>query len=294
MLQLQLSSWLAICCLNVNYVVYAWQGPKSLRADPPDCVQSIQSEAESRRRRDLFLRGSNLWIFGQAVMTVRFCSPLHANAYVGNDATTGVSTTEEAIRRAAATLPGFGPTDVFYPSNWLGLWTVRREDIFNINDNNDEAASSRLSYTVRFVPSIESDAVVADRAYNELNYYEASRKRDARGNAIQSIEWTESNPNDLQIVFSSGLRRDMKVTKRATERTDTTVFSSEFLRILDDSSSIDGNRPMLTACRTLAKWKMIDSNHIEGIELTSDMNEGGLYGVSQPKLLMKSRLYLER
>lgn len=213
----------------------------------------------------------------------------------------------EELRRSAAKIPGYGPTDIFYPLSWQGTWKLRREDQI-MSTGNDSPAT--FTYLIRFIPSIDKDSVVADRTYNERNYWETVKKGDREGSIVQSIQWTETNPNDLNILFTNGLKRNVKVTKRASERTNTTVSSSEFQRILEDSNYVDGSSvPKLASRRTLTKWKMITDNHIEGIEIVYDMNvEGDADRIDlptsisfrsnekaqQPKLISKSRFYLDR
>ena len=209
----------------------------------------------------------------------------------------------ESLRRSASNLPGYGPTDVFYPLNWQGTWTLRREDQIT-NSTTPEIST----YPIRFIQSIDKDSVIADRTFNELNYWETVRKGNRTGNIVQSIQWTETNPNDLNIIFTNGVKRNVKVTKRASDRTDTTVSSSEFQRILEDQSAMDGNTvPKLASRRSLTKWKMVADNHIEGIEIVYDMNiEGDADRINlssslpsneklfQPKLISKSRFRLDR
>jgi len=191
----------------------------------------------------------------------------------------------EAVRRSAANLPGYGPTDVFYPVDWKGLWTMRRE---LISDN-----TLVLNYTVRFLPSIQDSAVVADRGFNQVNLETSLRGKE---DAVQSCTWSETNPNDLRMILADGSRKEIKVTKRASEMTEKTVSSSEFQRVSqEDARGI----PAITARRVLTKWKMVNDNLIEGLELVYDMGGGGdplstTATSSSPKVLSKSRLRLER
>ncbi len=216
--------------------------------------------------------------------------------------TTTTTSAGEALRRSAAHLPGYGPTDVFYPLNWQGTWTLRREDVVM------NTSESVVTYPVRFIPCVENDAVVADRAFNERQYWNAKGDSGGGGGVVQSIQWTETNPNDLNVVFTNGMRQNVKITKRATERTETTVSSSEFQRILEDQSSSSSTSsssmvlvpPQLSSRRTLTKWKMINDHEMEGIEIVYDMNVERdadlnlLRNGTPPQLLSKSRLKLSR
>jgi hypothetical protein len=209
----------------------------------------------------------------------------------------------EAVRRSAANLPGYGPTDVFYPASWQGVWKMQRESVALESTTTTGAAvpeKSVLVYSVRFLPSVQDNAVIADRGFNQANLEAA-----LNGLSTQSVVWTASNPNDLQLALADGTHKDIKVTKRATELTATTVFSSEFQRVSqykDDRGMI----PRITARRVLTKWKMnetkntTDSIVVEGLELVYNVGDGGdlLLGAAvaplQPTLVSKSRLRLER
>ena len=104
----------------------------------------------------------------------------------------------EAIRRAAATIPGYGPTDVFYPPSMVGIWNMNREvDFGNGRD------PLRLSYTIRFIPSIEEDAVIADRGFNQAQLEQA---------ILQTIK-PRGTDNESTITMSVRLSRS--VSKRS-------------------------------------------------------------------------------
>lgn len=187
----------------------------------------------------------------------------------------------ESIRRGAANLPGYGPTDVFYPPSFQGRWKVTREEVVQ---------DKTVEYEMRFISSIESNAVVADRGSNQ-----AALEKALSGSSVRSYEWLETNPNDLRLVFEDGLRKDIKTTKRASEKTEDTVSSSEFQRI-----TIDRGIPVIEARRTLCKWKVVNESTIEGLEIVYDMGggdplAGGASSSSAgPQLIAKSRLHLSR
>lgn len=190
----------------------------------------------------------------------------------------------EAIRRGSAHIPGFGSPDVYYPMAFRGSWTMHRQML-----SGDKAMD--LIYLVRFLPSIEEGAVVADRGFNQANLEAAMRD----GDAIRSVRWTETNPNDLRMTLPDGSLKEIKVTKRATERTVATVFSSEFQRVTQEEKGI----PQITARRVLTKWKVVNNDKIEGLELVYNVAGGGdplalQLQAQEPHLLTKSRLVLER
>lgn len=197
----------------------------------------------------------------------------------------------EAIRRAAANMPGYGQTDVFYPLSFEGKWRVTREIVSSDDTIDPSMLPMTVTYDIRFIRSIEDTAVVSDRGYNEAALV------NALNNEALTYEWSESNPNDLRLMFANGSRREIKVTKRATERTQDTVSSSEFQRITtEDARGI----PVITAHRVLNKWKVLGDGAIEGIEIV--YNVGGNFGAplaatgasTSPKVTSKSRLSLQR
>merc|ERR1712179_390753 len=142
---------------------------------------------------------------------------------------------------------------------------------------------------------VESGATVADRGFNQANL----EKVLTPDISIRSYEWTETNPNDLRLVFGDGTRKELKVTKRASERTESTVSSSEFRRVTRENSR---GIPVISAERTLSKWKIDSDGVVEGLEITYDMGSGGdplaanpMGGSSNgPTVLSKSRIRLER
>ena len=222
----------------------------------------------------------------------------------------------EAVRRSAANIPGYGKQDVFYPELFAGNWKMTREVEFNNNNPSSSSSSSvlRLMYPIRFIRSIEDDAVVADRGFNQAELETAlvrtvqrGRKEDGEESSSSttasstnspkiSYEWVQSNPNDLRLVLSDGTKKEIKVTKRATERTVDTVSSSEFQRVTQEER---GGIPLISARRIVSKWKQVDESTLEGIEIVYEMAGGdplstSLTGNITPTILSKSRLYLVR
>jgi hypothetical protein len=224
----------------------------------------------------------------------------------------------EAGRRSAANIPGYGKQDVFYPELFAGNWKMTREVEFNNNNNPSSSSSSsvlRLVYSIRFIRSIEDDAVVADRGYNQAELETAlvrtvqrGRKEDGEESSSTtasstnspkiSYEWVQSNPNDLRLVLSDGTKKEIKVTKRATERTVDTVSSSEFQRVTQEER---GGIPLISARRIVSRWKQVDESTLEGIEIVYEMAGGDPLSTSltgskniTPTVLSKSRLYLVR
>lgn len=207
----------------------------------------------------------------------------------------------EAIRRGASNIPGYGATDVFFPESFGGSWKATREVEF------PSGTRIQLNYPVRFLRSIEDDAVVADRGYNQAELEAALVQQTAGAGGekiVQSYEWMVNNPNVLRVALSNGTKKEIKVTKRATERTDQTVTSSEFQRVTQDqdTSQPGGGIPTISARRVVSKWKKVDENRLEGLEIVYAMGgmtgdplaAGSAAGAAQPTVLSKSRIILTR
>ena len=172
-------------------------------------------------------------------------------------------------------------------------------------DLNTGTVASTLDYKVRFLPVTDLDGqsddllVVADRGYNEINREAAASNGDA--SVVQSCDWKDTNPNDLRVQFRTGRTKDIKVTKRATERTNATVFSSEFRRVVNQENA--QGIPAVTAERVLTKWKVRDDGLIAGLELVYDVGGSAFANPlavqvsaqsQEPLLISKCRLTLER
>jgi hypothetical protein len=220
------------------------------------------------------------------------------------------TTIGESIRSAAPKgFPSYyGPTDVFYPSSWKGLWNARR-----VRVDDDTVAAV---YQVRFITSIQDDAVILDRGFSQTNLERAKRQEQqgratttgtSTGDSCCTTQWTETNPNVLRIDYDDGSWRELKVTQRATERTVSSVSSSEVYRITTQpppqssgssrSSSGPpqfGGVPTITARRVVTKWQAVDDRTIQGLELIYDTASTTSPAASAPTLLAKTRIILER
>jgi hypothetical protein len=197
----------------------------------------------------------------------------------------------ETVRKTAANKAGYGPTDVFYPPAWLGTWKMTRLVSFG-----DDDSTIALQYPVRFLASsINTDAVVADRGFNQAHLEAALRKTTT----LPTAEWRITNPNDLRIAFPDGSVKDIKVTKRSSELSveDGAVSSSEFQRVVQQEAG--SSVPAVSARRVLTKWKTVqDNNAAEGLELVYDVMSSGdplsPDAGKKPQLLSKSRLIMQR
>lgn len=296
-------------------LVESWSARSRLRRPPSALVLRSTSRRTLERVDDGIRR--KLCTAGILAPTLLLTGPSQnaVAADAGNPA--------EAFRRGAANFPGYGPSDVFYPATLQGVWMLRREVTFYTNG---DATTLILSYPVRFLTSVQPEAVVADRGFNQVSLERALR--DRRSNVTErdtietrvpiAYEWSINNPNDLRITIPTdqegGGRKEIKTTKRSTEYNNldgdaVAVTSSEFQRVtVEDTRGI----PSISARRVLTKW-IINQNEengnvAEGLEIVYDMSSsGGLAGdpmafstaktvssSSKPMILSKSRLRLER
>lgn len=201
---------------------------------------------------------------------------------------------DEALRKAAANIPGLGPPDVLYPRVFKGKWQLTREAV---SSQGDAAASIlgavNVTHAVRFIEYGDDIHVVADRGYD------AERRAAATDDGFRGATWDPSNPNVLTLEGGGGLL-EIKVTKRSFEApSDTTFGSSEYARIaLAPPGGMLGGVPQIFAQRTQTRWKWDESGTIQGLELVStyDPRESGFGDLNkaQPVLVVKTRLRLQR
>ena len=202
----------------------------------------------------------------------------------------------EAIRQTMSGVPGYGPSDIFYPEYFDGKWKVRRSKF----SEGDSSESKVLEYEVRFVR--KEIGVVADRGFNEASRVAAETSDEK---LVRETKWDVTNPNVLNLLFKDGTSKEVRVTKRSSDvsgdlsSSDNWLLqSSEFARV----SEVGPNGiPELSIIHTLSKWKPgANKNIVEGIELA--FNEGNLGDPMafslQPngsgKVKIKSRVQMER
>ena len=242
-----------------------------------------------------------------------------AAAFAGIQPATAAQTTAEAIRRTAAGIPGYGQPDVYYPTSYLGRWKATKTIVVSDNPylNANGLLPITLNYEIRFI-SVDGDSkeeaenavggkVVADRAFNEQSYYEAFRNAvpsNGRGPpALRSAVWVPTNPNVLTSTYDDGTSQEIKVTKRAATLEQEgvgTVSSSEYRRISDVGMN---GIPVLSASRSLTKWRS-DGSSIEAIEVVykdgvigdpmGGVGGGAAGKQGAPVVSSKSRLSLQR
>lgn len=276
--------------------------------------QQQQHESLSNRNR----RGFLIDAVASATLLVGTPSVAHAAA---------PATPAEAIRRSAANIPGYGPTDVFFPNSWVGVWRVQRQVFFpgattksggTVGD--DTAPALVLDYNIRYLPSIEDNAVVADRGYNQANLEAAISARAAAAATATaasppSFEWTFTNPNDLRLQWPDGRRKDIKVTQRATDFAqigEGRLWSSEVQRVTNNAGGGGGSVPDVMARRVVTQYRWeaaagigIDNadeapvpSLVQAVEVIYDL--GGstdplkASGVSNNSILSKSRIIMQK
>ena len=245
-----------------------------------------------------------------------------AAAFAGVQPANAAQTTAEAIRRTAAGIPGYGQPDVYYPTSYLGRWKATKTIVVSDNPylNANGLLPVTFNYEMRFI-SVDGDSkeeaenavggkVVADRAFNEQSHYEAFRNAvntaspNGRGPpALRSAVWVPTNPNVLTSTYDDGTSQEIKVTKRAAtleQDGEGTVSSSEYRRISDVGMN---DIPLLSASRSLTKWRSAGSS-VEAIEVVyadgvmgdpmGGVGSGAAGKQGAPVVSSKSRLSLQR
>jgi hypothetical protein len=300
---------LAICLLekSVGYhVTTPHLRPRSsvICAENGEGIGDEEFGDGERRRRGVVVLIASASMVGGVILP-----PIGAARAVSMDGVAGSNDNAlgESVRRTAARiLPNMGPPDVYYPATFQGVWTVRREILTatataappattsaSSSSGADATTSRPVEYRVRYLPATSLDqelVAIADRGYNQANF--AAALGDGTKRRVQSYVWSQQNPNDLRIVWSTGLVEDSKVTKRASERTSDTASSSEFVRVVTVEKS---GIPVIAARRVMSKYKAVTENRIEGIELEYAVPDpGSIQQPAAPTLLTKSRLVLTR
>lgn len=223
----------------------------------------------------------------------------------------------EAIAKAAAKIPGYGPPDTLYPPFFAGEWLMTREgaglslanpaeeDKVDPDDLKQARAwaTERVQYPVRFLPYEEDGgAVIADRGGNEAALWRARAGRQGKGELyLDAItpRWDRSNPNVLTVGFPDGVVLEVKVTKRSVEQGDgpggDTFGLTEFCRVAEARQDTGvASIPRVSAVRVLQRWKRTGPETIEGLELVKYYPPVGLDPNPAAVMTLKSRLRLER
>ncbi|KAA8496866.1 hypothetical protein FVE85_0595 [Porphyridium purpureum] len=217
------------------------------------------------------------------------------------------------IARMAETLPGYGPSDIYFPEVFLGVWTCSKTlvsvsgsdmKLVETERRRAETAPTRI-FKVRFVQ--HRGHIVADRSFNACAEAEAEIGAAAEAARSESVArkslqcmWQRDNPNVLTIS-TPGERRvsEFKVTKRSFKDQPAgpaTFESSEYFRTTDAAQTdfLMGS-PVLGAKRQLFKYKVTDesASTIAALEIENFYNPYSL-DQKEPLLTCKYRITLKR
>ncbi|CAM9698881.1 unnamed protein product, partial [Heterosigma akashiwo] len=158
----------------------------------------------------------------------------------GAEAELNPGLTQEKISKVASKIPGYGPSDCYYPAFFKGLWEVERE-IVGVNtplglDKVEspsvlQAASALLNvkvqYQTRYIARGGDGSLVADRAFTAR-----SLGRAIAPATFRDASWEPENPNILSSTYSDGVVKEVKVTKRSFETPSPETFgTSEYARV---------------------------------------------------------------
>ena len=182
------------------------------------------------------------------------------------------------------------------------------------------------------IPSNDGDSnIIADRSFNEMSLQKALNRKvsstswdPTNPNVLKTI-YADGSSREIKVTKRSfsyePTNNDQNMS--STPASSDAFFSSEYRRITDASPADENNNniggiPTITANRVLTKWKKVELDKqlqgdntfvIEGIELIymdegamgdpmggggRGLNLGGTAGSASSKIIMKSRLRLER
>lgn len=199
----------------------------------------------------------------------------------------------ESIADFASGIPGYGPSDVFYPSWFLGEWDARSE-LVAVETPQGEAAAGEAAVKARArigtAAALElypqryfsyRGRIIADRGYNVRSLVRSGGTR-----SFESVDWDASNPNSLKLVFKrdgASISTDILVTKRAIgepEGRPDLFNSSEFYQevVSGATSGFSGESsfqielapasmiPKVTPIRCVNKFRLVDGPQIQVIQ----------------------------
>lgn len=198
------------------------------------------------------------------------------------------TTIRETIADMASNIPGYGPSDVFYPSWFLGDWEAASE-LVAVDAPQGQTLAGEAAITARSIAGTSAGVqrypqrfityrghIIADRAYN----MRGMMRNDSGQKSIESLTWEPSNPNFLSVVYERNgipIRTDLRVTRRAvgvpTGR-DADLFNiSEFYQEVVGPSStgpLPTGRsvvaPKVTPVRCVTKFRLVGGPQIQAIQ----------------------------
>ena len=217
----------------------------------------------------------------------------------------GINIREE-IAKGAASIPGYGQPDIFYPNTFEGRWrtTLTVNDVI-INDVN---SCSKLKEGLLYVKSFEAkrnidfirsfvkrgdasgSSVVEDRAFSMKSLMEALTARDAQAS------WEASNPNLLtfsSVIADEAIITEQRVTKRSIEALDEgQVGYSEYSRLAEVSGNLLSAVPTIFGKRVLVRMKTNNPSAIVGV-LRTYYYGGDYFEIdANPIMIVKSRFVM--
>jgi len=159
---------------------------------------------------------------------------------------------------------GGGPSDLFYPEEFLGSWqvvsTLVDVDVpmgaeMLSNPKLEQRAKSELNrplaYEQRFMRG-PNGKVIADRSYNVTSITKATVGADL----VENIEWEAENPNVMRIKLKGGPGIYTRVTRRFEDDhpEDRKLETSEVVEQVFETAN-DFGPPKVKGSRCLTKYK---------------------------------------
>ena len=219
---------------------------------------------------------------------------------------TQASSIREDIATTAAKIPGFGPSNVVYPSYFEGSWNIDKEIVeYRLKDpkiptNLDLIRAlqgyqgGRLGYQEKYLHY--NNQIIQDRLFSSTSYYKALFKEP-----YVLSSWDISNPNLLTVSRTSGQVTEIKVTKRSIESPPNEAKSfavgySEYARIAQVEGSLQFGVPQLFGLRTLVRIKRDaeDARKLQGVERIYLHSGDTLDLAADPLVTVKTRFNMTR
>lgn len=203
--------------------------------------------------------------------------------------------TREAIADIASNIPGYGPSDVFYPSWFLGDWQATSE-LSAVETPQGEALAGEPALRARALVGTPAalerypqryierrGKIIADRAFNARSMVRSS----GGSRSVESVEWDPSNPNVLTMTLKkdgASVRTEMRVTLRAVgapEGREDLFNASEFFQEVigggDGSPTLAAAppAPRVTPVRCVTKFRRVPGPQIQALQRVEVFSVGG-------------------
>eukprot|EP00884_Botryococcus_braunii_P004263 jgi/Botrbrau1/13838/Bobra.0056s0075.1 len=180
------------------------------------------------------------------------------------------------LDKAWVTLGG-GPSDLFFPDEFLGEWEVASTlikvdlpcgpefvpDLRVVERAKKEDLNIVLRYKASFIRNGGGNVVI-DRRYNTAQLLEVYM-----GDSITSrgdlVSWSPESPNVLKISLPGGAEVSTRVTRRSLDRpTADRINTSEFFEQIFQDSRSQQPRVKASRCFTKYKWRDLEAAEREG------------------------------